>query len=81
MIAASAIYIAAAFMDYPLPNLEWWKIFGVKFEDMEYVMADILNLYQQPKINGDSVEAIVKSLLIKKAPVNKEDEEEEKEKE
>lgn len=47
VVACSAIYLAARMMDYPLPrNLEWWKIFGVKFEDMEYVVSAVLELYE-----------------------------------
>ena len=35
VIACSAIYLAARMIDFPLPsNIEWWKIFGVKFEDI-----------------------------------------------
>ena len=34
VVAASAIYLASRIIDYPLPNLEWWKIFGANFDDM-----------------------------------------------
>lgn len=57
-------------MNYPLPNnLEWWKIFGVKFEDMEYIMATILELYEmkgddgKPGVSTQYVEKIVKDIL------------------
>lgn len=34
VIATSALYMAIQVLDFPLPDLEWWKIFGVKFEDI-----------------------------------------------
>jgi hypothetical protein len=51
-VAASAIYLAARFMNFPLPKLEWWKIFGVIIEDINYVSAEILNLYKEAAIDS-----------------------------
>jgi hypothetical protein len=32
--------------------MEWWKVFGANKEDMEYICADILNLYETPSIDA-----------------------------
>jgi transcription initiation factor TFIIIB Brf1 subunit/transcription initiation factor TFIIB len=45
VIASAAIYLAARMIDYPLPSLEWWKIFGTREDDLKYVCASILHLY------------------------------------
>lgn len=34
VIASAAIYLASCAIDFPLPDLEWWKIFGAKIEDI-----------------------------------------------
>ncbi|CDW77457.1 cyclin l1 [Stylonychia lemnae] len=66
VVASSAIYLAAKMMNYPLPqNLEWWKIFGVKFEDIEYVVASILELYEvhtNDTISTLYVEGVIKGI-------------------
>eukprot|EP00347_Sterkiella_histriomuscorum_P007354 403349268 len=72
VVACSAIYLASKIMNYPFPKgIEWWKIFGVKFEDIEYVSASILELYkicstsdnQQLSITAQYVEGVVKGVL------------------
>ena len=65
VVACSAIYLAARVMNYPLPkSLEWWKIFGVRFLDMQYVMASILELYDlsSDPITTEYVESTIKAL-------------------
>jgi len=60
VIACAAIYLAGRITEHPFPidpqtgsHLLWWKIFGVTFEDLSYVAASILELYQ-PSFMQDS---------------------------
>lgn len=55
VIACACIYLATRVLEYPMPiepasgeQLPWWKIVGVSWEDLSYVAASILELYQEP---------------------------------
>lgn len=50
VVAAAAIYLAARTLDFPLPELEWWLVFDAPWTEIEEICAEILFLYEQPKI-------------------------------
>jgi hypothetical protein len=60
--------MAACMIDYPLPELEWWKIFGVKFEDIQYVCSSLIELYQMEgepgikKISSQYIEKVLQGI-------------------
>ena len=57
VIACACVYLASRVLDYPLPNdLEWWRVFGVKAEDMEYAAASILEVYGWGRVTGQDAE-------------------------
>lgn len=70
VIACSAIYLAGRVLDYPFPALEgkwlpWWGIFGAGIEDIEYVCASVLELYQPgfaKEVTPEHVERVLASL-------------------
>ena len=74
VIACAAIYLAGKVLDYPFPSdpqtkqwLPWWKIFGASQEDIEYVVASILELYQTQFIdqtNWNFVDSVTRDLTI-----------------
>mmetsp|Transcript_48815 Transcript_48815/g.35930 ORF Transcript_48815/g.35930 Transcript_48815/m.35930 type:complete len:80 (+) Transcript_48815:773-1012(+) len=55
VIASAAIYFAACELKFPLPALEWWKVFGANLEDIKYVCADVMNLFEMERIDGVTV--------------------------
>ncbi|TNV79459.1 hypothetical protein FGO68_gene433 [Halteria grandinella] len=79
VIACSAIYLAARLVDYPFPSdpetkhwLPWWTIFGASIEDMEYVTASILEIYQPSfaqDVNPEYVERLLATLQAQNQPV------------
>jgi len=51
VVATAAIYLAARSLDFPLPELEWWLVFDAPWIEIEEICAEILSLYEQPKID------------------------------
>lgn len=51
--------------------MEWWKIFGVKIDDINFICAELLNLYETPILRAQDVERVL-GLLNQKEKEEKE---------
>ena len=51
VIAAGALYLAIRMSNYPMPTQPWWILMEASLQNVEYVAATILHLYEFEKMD------------------------------